>query len=147
LSLLQELPGGETAFVLLQPNGRPVSPEFWMGTHYFSTLDRHRFVLAGSHLPWRIVHTRADSTTRSIRLVLRAEERKILDVRKVREFDDGTALVEVLYSDGEKRVGKVRRQAGAISYPVGGTSFQRGDGWPLVPVEMVSDAMNRAIPG
>jgi hypothetical protein len=150
LALQQELGGGEALFILLHPNGRPVTPEYWRTStgDLFRTLSERRFVLEGSHLPWKVLSSRGDATKKAMLLVLAPEERKILDVRMVKRCGPGSALIEVLYSDGEKRLGKVDTQHGAIHYPTSdGTNFTRAaEGWPEVPPDLVGDAIRRGIP-
>lgn len=126
--------------------GEFVTPEFFTGTWaLLPSIWGYRFLLRGDRMHWMLSSWEPDDSGRRVRIVLKPEDMTVLDVRKVRDYPDGSMAFEVFYSDGVKTWGKVRKEHGSV------LRFFEKDyhrpGWPEAPVEMVKAALDSVIPG
>lgn len=123
--------------------GEFVTPEWFTGTwEVFQSIWAYRFVLEGNSTFWRLAGWTPEGGRR-VRIRLEPD-RTVLDVRKAREYPDGSCAFEVLFSDGAKTWGKVRRRNGALNFF--DHDYHR-EGWPEPPFEMIAAAFESKIPG
>lgn len=125
--------------------GQFMTPEYWEANWAgYGELPERRFLLGTASPVWMVDQWSPDETGKRVQILL-TRERKILDVRKLRDYPDGSGLIEVLYSDLEKRSTKVRRIHGAYNYPADERNCNR-EGWPEPAPEQVFAAMESRIP-
>lgn len=124
--------------------GEYVTPEWFTGTWaLLPSIWGYRFLLKGDPMFWMLSTWQQDESGRRVQIVLKPEDARVVDVRKMRDYPDGSMAFEVLHSDGVKTRGKVRRAQGDV---LNFFEDYHRPGWPEAPIEMVRSAFNDVIP-
>jgi hypothetical protein len=129
------------------PDGRHseyVTPEWFGAWEVLPSIWAYRFILRGDPMSWMLASWEPDESGRRVRITLKGEDMRCIDVRKTKEYEDGAFAFEALWSDSVKTWGKARWENECLHYF---DKFADRSGWPEVPPEMVKAAYRSTIPG